>query len=114
MVREVRYCFWGKLNVGGSVYERDVVLMGDEVAPWSREKLHVVSTRDLERVLQYRPEVLIFGTGFGERMEVPEEVHTTLVARGISTVVLPTQQACIHYNHHLGRRKVAACLHLFC
>ncbi|MGQ9497342.1 MAG: MTH938/NDUFAF3 family protein [Desulfotomaculales bacterium] len=96
------------------MYERDVVLMGDEVAPWPREKSHVVSMRDLERVLPYGPEVLIFGTGFGERMEVPEEVHTTLAARGISTVVLPTQQACIHYNHHLGRRKVAACLHLFC
>lgn len=114
MLREVRYCFWGKLNVAGHVYDRDVVLMGEEVAPWQREKSHVVSPRDLDKVLQYKPELLIFGTGFGERMEVPEEVHTTLAAQGISTLVLPTQQACIHYNHHLRRRRVAACLHLFC
>lgn len=114
MAREIRYCFWGKLNVAGKVYDRDVVLAGDAVSPWRRDRSHSVSARDLEDVLRYRPELVIFGTGFGQRLEVSEEVHRTLAERGIATLVLPTQQACLHYNHYLGRRKVAACLHLFC
>ena len=106
----IRYCLLGEVGVGPSVYRDDIIVFPERVAPWRRQNREAVTTEDIEEVLRYAPDLVIFGDGFVKRVEVRAEVRHCLRRRGIRFVIFPTPRASKIFNQHLGAGRVAACL----
>jgi hypothetical protein len=112
---------FGVLRIDGKEYHSDVIIYpesspgGSRVdGSWWRKEGHRLDRADLESVMKARPEVLVVGTGYYGRMEVPTETRELLKDAGIELCAEPTRQACEKYNQLRAVRKVAAALHLTC
>lgn len=104
---------FGRIKVKGRVYTSDILILHDKVKEnWWRKEGHRLSLEDLKEVIEFRPEILIIGTGHNGRMAVPEEVKKFFEERGIKTVALPTREAVRVFNEIIAK-KVGA-FHLTC
>lgn len=115
-VKIQEYSF-GRIKIGGREYHEDVIIFPDKVfSGWWRREGHRLHLEDLKQVLDFKPKLLVVGTGSYGRMVVTEKVHKTLAEMNIGLVVLPTPQACEEYNKQLGKgvERVVAALHLTC
>lgn len=112
---------FGVLRIDGKEYHSDVMIYpessrggGRVDGGWWRKEGHRLDRTDLDDVVNVKPEVLVVGTGYYGRMEVPTETREFLKDAGIELCAEPTRQACEKYNQLKGVRKVAAALHLTC
>lgn len=107
---------FGQVTVGGEPYEKDLLVLPPRVvSPWWREQGHSLAPADLERVLEYAPQVLVVGTGAYGAMKVPDATLRHLDAAGIVVEVMITDKACHRFNELFAQgRRVSAALHLTC
>ncbi|MGD2083523.1 MAG: MTH938/NDUFAF3 family protein [Chromatiales bacterium] len=108
---------FGRLRVDGETYSRDLILSPGGVidASWWRREGHSLDPADLDRAVAARPRILIVGTGFYGRMEVPEATRTWLRSRGIELRALPTADAVRELDRLQGEcADLVAALHLSC
>ncbi|MEM1593039.1 MAG: Mth938-like domain-containing protein [Archaeoglobaceae archaeon] len=107
-----RYEF-GKIVVNGRAFTSDILIFDESVREnWWRKEGHKLSLEDLREVLEFKPEILIIGTGYNGRMVVPEEVKKFLEEKGIKAIVLPTQEAVKVFNE--TKAKKVGAFHLTC
>jgi hypothetical protein len=107
---------FGKVVIDGTEYNSDCILIGRKVKPdWWRKSGHLLSTEDLDLVLQAKPKILIIGTGDSGIMKVPQQILQHLKRQNIEAVVMKTTEAVQRYNE-LSKTgtDVAAALHLTC
>ncbi len=104
---------FGKIKINDKVYTDDVILLGDQVKEgWWREKGHQLSINDLQKVIDFEPDLLIIGTGSAERLSVPGSLNSNVEFKIKS---YPTEKACKVYNEELKKdKKVAGAFHLTC
>jgi hypothetical protein len=109
------YAF-GKISVDGESYTSDVIIYPDHVtSPWWRKAGHNLETVDLAELLEEPPAVLVIGTGFYGRMQVPAETREALQTRGIEIRICTTTQAVTELNRLVRESAdVVAALHLTC
>ncbi len=115
-MRIQEYSF-GRIKIDGREYHEDVIIFPHRVSPgWWRREGHRLNLEDLKEVLDFRPKLLVVGTGSYGRMVVADNVYNVLEDMNIGLVVLPTPKACEEYNKQLekGMEKVVAALHLTC
>ena len=107
---------FGRIRIDGKDYSNDVIIMPEGVIPeWWREKGHSLSERDLDRVLENPPEVLVIGRGASGMMKTPEETLESLRGRGIEVITCDSAEAAKRYNEESARgRRAAAAIHLTC
>lgn len=106
---------FGKIIISGKKYEKDVIVFPDHVhAGWWRQEGHELHTNDLSEVLDFRPDLLIIGTGYFGRMNVPDSVLRKIDEIGCELVVKRTREACDKYNRVVESRVAVAALHLTC
>jgi hypothetical protein len=66
IMRITNYSF-GKITVDGKTYTSDIIIYPDFVdAGWWRKEGHYLQAVDLERAINFRPDVLIIGRGILE------------------------------------------------
>jgi hypothetical protein len=107
---------FGHIDIEGRSYDADVIIFPDRVQErWWRQEGHRLAQEDLGTVMAERPEVLVVGTGYYGRMQVPEETLASLGAAGIDVRVLKTDRAVAEFNR-LQREyaSIVAALHLTC
>ncbi|MEM2281961.1 MAG: MTH938/NDUFAF3 family protein [Candidatus Hadarchaeales archaeon] len=105
---------FGRIVIDGKVYTSDVLVFPDRVREgWWRKEGHRLDVEDLEEVLEFKPEVLVVGTGYSGCMEVPQSTKNFLEMRGIRVLEAPTKEAAELFNRMVKKRKAAA-LHLTC
>ena len=107
---------FGHIDIEGQPYDTDVIAFPDHVqAHWWRREGHRLALEDLTTVLAERPEVLVVGTGYYGRMQVPEETLDALRCAGINVQVEPSG-AAVEAFHRLQREcaRIVAALHLTC
>jgi endonuclease I len=82
---------------------------------WWRREGHRLASEDLETVLAEKPEVLVVGTGYDGRMQVPEETIDSLRAEGVDVRTAKTGETVKEFNR-LQREyaRIVAALHLTC
>lgn len=104
---------FGNIKINGEVYTDDVILLGDEVKDgWWRKKGHQLSVDDLQKIIDFEPDLLIIGTGSSGRLSVPKPIKSKLDFK-IKSV--PTKKACEIYNKELKKgKKIAGAFHLTC
>lgn len=116
MERVINDYGFGRIRIGGREYSTDVVVYPDRVnASWWRREGHNLTLDDLAEVLREPPQVLVIGTGYFGRMQVPRATLDALHARGIITRVQPTREAVDEFNRlQQAYARVVAALHLTC
>lgn len=107
---------FGRISVGGKQYSSDVIIRPDGVLDkWWRQEGHRLDIADLTEVLNGNPQILIVGTGFYGRMQVPQATLEQLQQHGIRVESFKTQQAVQEFNRlQQGCDNIVAALHLTC
>ncbi len=115
-MNRIEHYEFGEIVVDGNKYRRDLIIFPDKVIEnWWRKEGHRLSIEDLQVILEYKPEILIIGTGYYGYMKVPREVEQFLIKNNISVHILETKKACNLFNELLKQgKRVAAALHLTC
>ncbi len=85
----------------------------DFVSPWTPQYFHDLTDQDFAPIIDYRPEVVILGTGARLRFPAPT-VTAPLITHGIGFEVMDTRAACRTFNilASEGRKVVAAVLQI--
>jgi hypothetical protein len=106
---------FGRIVVDGRTYTNDVIIGPDRVlSPWWRKEGHRLCIDDLKGALDFKPSVIVIGTGYYGCMVVPEEVRKLLEEMGIRVEIANTSKACSIYNELKETSVVVAALHLTC
>ena len=107
---------FGSITVDGQTYDQDIILLPNRVhTSWHRREGHRLSIEDLSEVIEYKPEVLIVGTGAHGVMEIQAETKQALKQFGIELIENKTAQACDIFNEHIQKgKKVVGAFHLTC
>jgi hypothetical protein len=106
---------FGKISIDGKTYRSDVIIFPDRVQDsWWRKEGHNLCLLDIQDIISFSPEVLIIGQGSPGYMQVPENVQTDILSRGIELFISETGGAVRKYNETFGLRKTVAALHLTC
>ena len=101
----------GRVWIGGVLYEHSLLLpWTGEVQSWGASSLAELRATHFERVLQLKPEVVIFGSGM--RLQFPPPALLgALMAQRIGVETMDTAAACRTYNVLVSeRRAVVAAL----
>lgn len=113
---EITHYDFGKLQIGGRYYTSDLIILPDAIRDhWWREEGHSLHANDLSEVVAARPEVVVIGTGYYGRMQVPGATVAFLEDRGIRVRAMKSREAVEEFNR-LQREsaRVVAALHLTC
>jgi len=113
---EIDHYTFGRIGVCGREYDADIIIFPDHVQErWWRRQGHRLAQEDLETVITKAPQLLLIGTGYYGRMQVPEETLAALQAEGIEVRVSKTSEAVAEFNR-LQRdcARIVAALHLTC
>jgi len=101
----------GVLQVKDTRYTGAVILTPSAIMPdWAASASSVLDLELLAPALSLEPEILLLGTGAGQRFPSPR-VMAAVMARGIGLEVMDTAAACRTYNILAAEdRDVAAAL----
>lgn len=108
---------FGRIGVGGRDFDADLIIFPDRVQErWWRREGHRLAEADLDKVLAEAPELLVIGTGYYGRMQVPEETLEAIRAAGIVEVrIAKTGEAVALFNRlQEDCARIVAALHLTC
>lgn len=107
---------FGRIGIGGRDFDADVIIFPDRVQErWWRGEGHRLSPQDLETVLYDKPQLLVIGTGYYGRMQVPQDTLASLRAKGVEVKALKTGDAVKEFNRlQQDYARIVAALHLTC
>lgn len=107
---------FGVMKVDGKEYRQDLIVFPDKVrSSWWRRQGHSLAIEDLQDILEFKPELLIIGTGDSGMMEIPAATEKALQDAGIEVIAQNTGQACSIFNEQIKKgRKVVGAFHLTC
>lgn len=106
---------FGRFIVDGKLHQSNIVLLGNEVKEARYLPMHQLKLDDIIPLVNYKPEIIIIGTGSSGVMKVSKEITDYIDKKGIKLVVEKTGKACETYNTLLKEgRRVAAFLHDTC
>jgi hypothetical protein len=106
---------FGRIVINGKRYNSDLIVFSDKVRDgWWRKEGHRLHVEDLKDVLEFKPEVLVVGTGYSGLMRIPLETRKYVESEGIEFLAQKTAEACETFNRLVKSRKVVAALHLTC
>lgn len=107
---------FGHIDIAGRRYDADVIIFPDAVRDhWRREEGHSLHIADLADIVAAGPEVLVIGTGYYGRMDVPQETRDYLESNGIRIHAARTGDAVAEFNKlQQDAARVVAALHLTC
>jgi hypothetical protein len=104
----------GRIVVGGTVYEQDIVIVGNRVqlCYQSYKRKQRLNRTYIERLLEFEPEILIIGLGAGCKLGLTKKAFALLEASGIEWHARPTKGAAKLYNELRREKQVVAVMHL--
>ncbi len=106
---------FGGIVIDGVAYSVDVIVFPDRVrSGWWREVGHSLSVKDLGEVLDFKPDILVVGTGQSGMMKIPEKTRNAIASHGIEFLAMNTGEAVKTFNDRVGGEKVVGAFHLTC
>ena len=107
---------FGKIAIEGQTYTSDVIITPEKVTDsWWRKEGHNLHIHDLGEVIVIKPEILVIGTGYYGRMQVPEKTRQYLQNQGIDVREAKTGDAVTVFNQlQQDCARIVAALHLTC
>lgn len=107
---------FGKIIIDGKIYTNDLIIFPNKIKQnWYRKEGHSLCIEDIKDVLDYKPEILIIGTGYSGVMDVPKNVIEEIEKLKITTIIKTTQEAVKLFNKYIEEnKKVIFAVHLTC
>ena len=114
-MRILEYEF-GKIAIENKTYTSDLIISPEQVIDsWWRKQGHNLDVTDLDDIVKAKPDMLIIGTGYYGRMQVPDETRQYLQQQGIKVRLAKTGDAVAEFNAlQKERARIVAALHLTC
>jgi len=99
----------GEIIVNERKINHSVVITANEIIEWLPQQFADITPEHLDRLADYRPEIVILGTGKRQQFP-PPHFPVGLQTQGIGVEVMNTDAACRTFNVLMseGRRVVAA------
>lgn len=102
---------FGNINIDSNKFSKDLIIFPDHInSNWRRKTGHLLTEDDITEIIDYKPEILIIGTGVSGLMKVDDKVKNL----GIELIIKKTAEAVTEYNRVYKEKKVVAALHLTC
>jgi len=131
MIEEYKF---GLIVIDGKKYTQDVEVRWTlpeknslreqecEVLKWWRKESHIFDLEDIQRALDQKPDLIVFGTGAYGVAKVPERTKREIEDRGIQLIIDKTEEAVKTFNiilreskREIGKeKKVIGLFHLAC
>jgi hypothetical protein len=107
---------FGRIAIADKTYTSDLIVAPDKVIEsWWRKQGHNLQIEDLDDIVNAKPDMLIIGTGYYGRMQVPDETRHFLEQRGIKVLQAKTGEAVSEFNRLQNEyARIVAALHLTC
>jgi len=106
---------FGTITIDNNKFTKDLVIFPEKInSNWRRKTGHLLTEDDIAEILDYKPEVLIIGTGASGLMKVDDRVKDKLKSLGIEFIIKKTSEAVTEYNRIYKDKKVVCVLHLTC
>ena len=107
---------FGYMTVDGDMYDEDIIVFPGKVkANWWRNNSHILRIDDLREVIEFKPELLILGTGSSGRMRMEPVTKDGLRQEGIKFIEKLTGKAIKLFNKETAKgTKVVGAFHLTC
>ena len=111
---------FGFIVIDDKKYSRDVLLFPDGRVEPRRGGLwmfgsHTIGQKELERLLEGEPEVVIIGTGTSNKARLSAEAENWAEERKLQLALLPSYEAVTRLNELADQgRKAAAIIHITC
>jgi len=106
---------FGSITINNQKYFKDLIIYPDHITSnWRRKTGHLLTEFDITEIIDYKPEVLIIGTGASSLMKVDDKLKEKLESLGIELIIKKTAEAVGEYNRIYKLKKVVAALHLTC
>ena len=107
---------FGKIAIENRTYTSDVIISPEQVIDsWWRKQGHNLDVADLDDIVKAKPDMLIIGTGYYGRMQVPDETRQYLQEQGIKVRQAKTGDAVAEFNALQKEcARIVAALHLTC
>jgi len=106
---------FGTITIDGNKFTKDLIIFPYKInTNWRRKTSHLLSEADIAEILDYKPEVLIIGTGASGLMKVDDKVKDNLKTLGIEFIIKKNFEAVTEYNRIYKDKKVVCALHLTC
>ncbi len=101
----------GRIRINDELIEASVVVTPELlIRDWAPQRPDQLGVADLAPIIDFRPEVVLLGTGVQQRFP-DRSVLRELLTRGIGVEVMDTGAACRTYNILMAEdRRVAAAL----
>jgi hypothetical protein len=112
----VEHYEFGRIIVNGKTFTSDIVVGERVVNPnWWRKEGHRIQVDDIADILEYEPEVVVFGTGYHGLVKIDADVVEILRKKGIASEKLRSRDAVERFNELIkdGKNAVLA-IHLTC
>ncbi|MBT8129432.1 MAG: Mth938-like domain-containing protein [Gammaproteobacteria bacterium] len=107
---------FGSITIDDRAYSSDVIITPDKVIDaWWRKQGHKLHIDDLDDIVKADPDMLVIGTGYYGRMQVPAETRQYLQDRGIKVHEAKTRDAVAEFTElQKEYARIVAALHLTC
>jgi hypothetical protein len=107
---------FGRIAVADKTYTSDVIVAPEQVIDsWWRKQGHILQIEDLDDIVNAKPDMLIIGTGYYGRMQVPDTTKQYLEEQGIKVLQAKTRDAVTEFNQlQKEYARIVAALHLSC
>lgn len=106
---------FGNITIDNQKFTKDLIIYSDHITSnWRRKTSHFLIEDDITEIIDYKPEVLIIGTGASGLMKVDDRLKEKLKSLVIETIIKRTADAVNEYNRIYKDKKVVAALHLTC
>jgi len=106
---------FGNITIDGKKFTKDLIIYPDYINfNWRRKTGHLLTEEDITEILDFKPEVLIIGTGSKGLMKVDGMLKEKLKVLGIEFIIKKTTEAVKGYNLIYKNKKVVCALHLTC
>ena len=85
---------FGNITIDGKKFSKDLIIFPNSInSSWRRKTGHLLTEDDIAEILDYKPEVLIIGTGASGLMKVDDKLKEKLKTLGTETVIKKTSEA---------------------
>jgi len=107
---------FGRIAIADQTYTSDVIIAPEQVIDsWWRKEGHNLQIEDLDDIVNAKPDMLVIGTGYYGRMQVPAKTKLYLEEQGIKVLQARTKDAVAEFNQlQKEHARIVAALHLTC
>jgi uncharacterized protein len=102
----------GSVSVKNQEYKSNIMVTNDRVVDFPIEDIKQIKLEDLNLVIEFMPDLIIFGTG--DKVIYPDlKLIQNLQQKGIGVEVMPIQAVCRTFNFLVGEDRRVASILLF-